>query len=241
MSEKQLSLPEVRSKLDDADKLIFFTGAGISAESGVPTYRGAGGIWGSYNYEEYACQDAFLRNPEAVWSFHNYRRELVAACAPNEGHRIIAQIEQERPCTVITQNIDGLHHAAGSKNILELHGSLWRVRCQTTGEKHVDLAVPFAARRDDGLWWRPDIIWFGDALDERVVDSAMQAAVQADVFISIGTSASVFPAAHLPVYAQQAGAFLIEINPEETPLSHVYHHLMRMSASDALGALFNGT
>ena len=238
MSETRESIEFARGRIQSAETLIFFTGAGMSAESGVPTYRGKGGIWKSYDYEQYACQDAFDRDPQAVWEFHNFRRNLVAHCDPNAGHDLIARVEAERSVTVITQNIDGLHQRAGSETVLELHGSLWRVRCPITNHVHFDDSVPFNGRRDDGLWWRPDIIWFGDALNDAVVDNALRKTVEGGVFISIGTSASVFPAAHMPVYAQQAGAYLIEINPEETPLSHMYHLTMRSSASEALARLF---
>ena len=240
MLEKNEHLELARARVQLAKHLIFFTGAGMSAESGVPTYRGKGGIWKSYDYEQYACQDAFDRDPEGVWEFHNYRRALVAECRPNAGHHLIADLSEQRPCTVITQNIDGLHQKAGSSPVLELHGSLWRVRCPKTAVCHFDDGVPFNGRRSDGLWWRPDIVWFGDALDEKVIESSLAEAVRGDVFISIGTSASVFPAAHMPIYAKQAGAFLIEINPEATPMSHLYDQVMRSSASDALTRLFEG-
>lgn len=219
-------------------RVVFFTGAGMSAESGVPTYRGAGGIWKNYNYQEYACQAAFEKDPAGVWRFHNYRRELVGGCAPNEGHRLIALCEaQLAQVTVITQNIDGLHQKAGSRAVIELHGSLWRVRNEFNGDVEENFDIPFEGEMADGRWWRPDITWFGDSLNEHAIRQAVSAIQECDCFISIGTSAVVYPAARLPYYAVDAGATCMEINPESTPLSSVYQHCIRSSATDALGEI----
>ena len=225
----------------DFERVVFFTGAGMSAASGVPTYRGKGGIWKEYDYTSYACQTAFDRDPAAVWEFHNYRRHLVAACAPNEGHHLITRCEAAlADVTVVTQNIDGLHQLAGSERVLELHGTLWGVRCDATGERRLSRDVPFTARRPDGQWWRPDIVWFGDSLRDDVVDAAMASISRSDLFVSIGTSAVVFPAARMPFYARQAGATLVEINPEETPVSHLYDHCAREPATSALTRMCAG-
>lgn len=229
--------------LRDFNRLVFFTGAGMSAESGVPTYRGAGGIWKEYDYRRYACQEAFRSDPAAVWEFHNYRRKLVAACAPNLGHRIIARAGQRSArVTVITQNIDGLHALAGSRDILELHGNLWRVRCDTCGVKQQDSHVPREQLRCDGCggWWRPDIVWFGDFLSESVLHSAKQLISGCDLFVSVGTSAVVYPAAYLPEYAHGAGAVRVEINPDDTPASHLYSVHLRGPATEMLGRLADG-
>ena len=140
-------------RLADFRRVVFFTGAGLSAESGIPTYRGRGGIWNEYNYEDFACQRAFNCDPEKVWDFHDTRRAAVAACAPNDGHRLIAETEARQPGTrVVTQNIDGLHQRAGSSGVVELHGSLWRVRCDREGvtradESNPDDAAPVRVRR----------------------------------------------------------------------------------------------
>jgi len=228
-------LPNLR----DFQRVVFFTGAGMSAESGVPTYRGSGGIWKDYDMERYACQEAFERDPDAVWDFHNYRRGLVAACAPNSGHALIARAEAVLPhVTVVTQNIDGLHQRAGSRRVHELHGSLWRVRCGN--EYATDRAVPFTARRTDGRWWRPDIVWFGDCLSNHTVDAAVQAIRSCDLLVSIGTSAVVYPAAELPLLAKQNMATLIEINPDATPVSHAYDICVRRPAGVALADLCRG-
>lgn len=231
--------PELRAR--DFRRVVFFTGAGMSAESGVPTYRGKGGIWKEYDYTAYACQEAFDRDPARVWEFHNYRRGIVGACAPNRGHALIAEAERTLPeVTVVTQNIDGLHQLAGSRRVRELHGSLWRVRCDACGARHEGREVPLAELRCAcGAWWRPDIVWFGDVLDDETVRAAADAIAACDLLVSIGTSAVVYPAARLPLLARQGGAKLVEINPEETGLSHLYDVRLRTSASAGLEALLS--
>ncbi|MFW5739822.1 MAG: SIR2 family NAD-dependent protein deacylase [Myxococcota bacterium] len=226
----------------DFERVVFFTGAGMSAESGVPTYRGKGGIWKQYDYSSYACQDAFDADPDKVWEFHNYRRGLVGACAPNEGHRRIAQMEQARPATtVVTQNIDGLHQLAGSQRVVELHGSLWRVRCDRCGQRGTGRDAPLSQLQCScGAWWRPDIVWFGDALVSEVIEAAVEAISQCDLLVSIGTSAVVYPAAQLPLLARKGGAKLVEVNPEATPMSDVYDVCVRASASEALAKMCAG-
>ncbi len=226
-------------RFSNFNRIVFFTGAGLSAESGIPTYRGHGGIWGQYNYEDFACQRAFDRDPEKVWDFHDKRRAAVAASEPNAGHRIIAQIQKEKPKTaIITQNIDGLQARAGTTNIIELHGSLWRVRCEAEQTVHPDLSVPIASRRCEcGEYLRPDIIWFEDELNHEVMHRAEQILAQADLIVSIGTSGVVYPAADLPRIAVAAGAVSVEINLEDTPVSHFYQHRLRGKASDLLGTM----
>jgi len=233
-------MPERCPRIADFERVVFFTGAGISAESGVPTYRGEGGIWKQYDYEAYACQVAFDAAPEKVWEFHNYRRALVAACAPNAGHALIARCEETLPqVTVVTQNIDGLHQLAGSRNVLELHGSLWRVRCAGCGRRHAGRESPFAELRCDrcGGWWRPDIVWFGDPLRAEVIREAVAAIAACDLLVSVGTSAVVYPAAALPLEARRAGATRVEINPEPTPMSDAYDVNLRGPATEMLPRL----
>lgn len=223
----------------DFSRVVFFTGAGISAESGIPTYRGKGGMWEQYNYEDYACQEAFVRDPLAVWEFHNMRREAVAKCAPNAGHTLIAELEAEGgDVAVVTQNIDGLHPQAGSQKVFELHGSLWRVRCDACGVIEERREVPLAPLTHScGGYWRPDIVWFGDALNEKVIEDALMEIAKCDLLVSIGTSAVVFPAAQFPVIAKQKGATLVEINPQETPLSGIYDLCLRGPTSTMLPTL----
>lgn len=228
-------------KIRDFSRVVFFTGAGLSAASGVPTYRGKGGIWKEYDYESCACQEAFDRDPEHVWAFHNYRRSLVAKCEPTEGHRLIARYEEEAPAAcIVTQNIDGLHQRAGSRRVHELHGNLWQLRCDRCGYRGESFDAPLLELRCPGCaaYKRPNIVWFGDSLSSQVLAAVDAALRECDLLIAIGTSAVVYPAAQLPLIAKRAGATLVEINPEETPLSHAYTHHFRMSADDALRALF---
>lgn len=222
------------------ERIVFFTGAGISAESGVPTFRGKGGIWEKYDYEQYACQAAFDRDPEKVWEFHNARREVVARCEPNRGHEIIGQLQKERPgdVAIVTQNIDGLHLRGGAMTVHELHGSLWRVRCERCGVVEQRLEAPLTELQHDcGAWWRPDIVWFGDALDGEVIEASIEAISRCQLLVSIGTSGVVFPAAQLPLAAKKAGSTLVEINPEPTAMSDAYDHCLRGSASEMLAEL----
>lgn len=212
----------------------------MSAESGVPTYRGKGGVWKEYDYRKYATQYAFDEDPDRVWRFHNERRTLLSRCEPNEGHRIIARLERERDhVTVITQNIDGLHQLAGTENIIELHGNLWRSRCATCGDEMENRDAPLTELKHAACdaWWRPDIVWFGDCLSQANIDAARREMKGCEVFVSIGTSAAVYPAAELPLVAKEYGAELIEINPEDTPLSHAYDECLRGTATEMLAKL----
>ena len=228
--------------ISDYHKIVFFTGAGMSAESGIPTYRGTGGIWNEYKWEKYACQEAFLRDPSIVLNFHELRRTEALKCKPHTGHEIIKGIEEEKPSsTVITQNIDGMHQRANSVNVLELHGSLWRMRCETEKKVFDDFqSGTYKSRKCTcGGWLRPDIIWFNDMLDENTILKANSAISTCDLFISIGTSALVWPAAGYPRVAKDRGAFCIEINPEDTELSILYDLKIRTTASLGLEKLFN--
>lgn len=224
----------------DYRHIVFFTGAGMSAESGVPTYRGRGGIWADYRPEEYACQEAFERDPEKVLDFHELRRQCVAACRPHAGHATLAALERAHPSvTVVTQNTDGMHQRAGSRRVIELHGSLWRVRCPRHGV-HEDPGPGYRTRRCErcGAWLRPDITWFGDVLDAGVVQAAAEAIGRCDLFVSVGTSGVVWPAAGLQQLAHERGVRCIEVNPEPSALAHLYAEAVRAPASVALPALF---
>lgn len=223
----------------DHESVVFFTGAGMSAESGVPTFRGPGGVWKTYDYEEYACQEAFDADPARVWEFHNYRRGIVAQCEPNRGHRLIAELEGRLKVTVVTQNIDGLHQQAGSTHVVELHGGLWRVRCDGCGHRQEGRESPFEDPRCPacGGWLRPDIVWFGDLLDMSRIRAAEDAMAECDVMVAIGTSGVVFPAAALPMVAKQAGAAMVEVNVEPTEMSALYDVHLRGPAGEMLPRL----
>ena len=232
----------VRINPGEYQRIVFFTGAGMSAESGVPTYRGRGGVWHQYNWEEYACQRAFAQDPEKVLEFHRLRRKAVWECQPHAGHFIISALAKSNPqVTVITQNIDGMHQRAGSQNVVELHGSLWRLRCPQHGIRE-DIGESYKTLRCEACqrWLRPDIVWFEDSLDQAVTQQAIHAIGTCHLFISIGTSGVVYPAAGFPPIAKKNGAFCIEINPEPSPLSPIYDMTVRKSASEALAELFPG-
>jgi len=212
----------------------------MSKESGVPTYRGAGGIWGSYNPDEVASQHAFERDPEKVLKFHEMRRESVLACQPNAAHNLLSKWQSGTGnIHIITQNIDGLHQRAGSQNITELHGSLWRLRCPLHGIRE-DLGQTYTHYQCERChsWLRPDIIWFGDNLDLDVIDRAHELIQNCDLFVSIGTSAVVWPAAGMPQIARTGGAFCVEINPQETDITHMYQRHIPHTATEALTGFF---
>ncbi len=222
--------------------IVFFTGAGMSAESGVPTYRGEGGIWHEYNWKEYACQDAWEKNPEEVFGFHDLRRKEALKCFPHKGHEIITDVQNSHPkVIVVTQNIDGMHQRAGTENVIELHGSIWRVRCDREGWVKEDLAEESFENRkcDCGAWLRPDIIWFSDMLNQGVLKQADKVISNCDLFISIGTSGVVWPAAGYPQLAKSSGALCIEVNPDSTEQSYMYDSVYRGNAGEVLPRMFN--
>lgn len=229
--------------LDRFQRIVFFTGAGLSAECGLPTYRGKGGIWSQYDYQDYACQRAFERDPAKVWEFHDKRRELYGSVEPSQAHRIIAEVQRKVPGTVVvTQNIDGLHQRAGCVEVVELHGSLWRVRCQCPGPPREVHEAPIGSRTCPacGAWRRPDIVWFEDPMQPEPLRAAVQVISACDLLVSIGTSGVVFPAADLPRLALERGARRVEINPEATPVSGWYDTHLRGPASASLASLWPG-
>lgn len=235
-----------REALSRARSIAILTGAGISAESGIPTFRDAlTGLWEQFKPEELATAAAFLANPKRVWEWYAWRREKVVDAKPNAGH--IALAELERKCiardanfTLVTQNVDGLHQAAGNRNVVELHGNIRRVKCfdhhhaveswTESGE------IPPRCPRCGSLL-RPDVVWFGEPLPEDALETAMQAARNCEVFLSVGTSALVEPAASLPLVARQAGAVVIEVNRESTPLTTAAQISLRGAAGDLLPQL----
>ena len=219
----QTQLQNARQRLNTASQIAVLTGAGISAESGIPTFRGANGLWKKFRPEELASPSAFRRDPKFVWEWYEWRRELVANTEPNPGHFALAKLERSSDdFTLITQNVDGLHDRAGSKNILKLHGDIWQVRCTSCGKRSRNAVVPLPElppRCPCGGLLRPDIVWFGESLPQDVLQAARNKSEIADVFLVIGTSALVHPAASLPRVAKESNAYLIEINMEETALS----------------------
>ncbi len=219
--------------------LVVLTGAGISAESGVPTFRGHGGLWRHYRPQELATPGAFGRDPKLVWEWYDWRRGLIGECQPNPAHHTLADMEARLPgFTLITQNVDGLHHLAGNRRVLELHGNIWRMRCTREGTQQVDRTVPLPQLpprcANCGALLRPDVVWFGETLPADVLEAALAAAAACDIMLVVGTSAVVQPAACLPLVAKQNGALLVEVNPQPTPLSDYVDLSLRQPAAQAL-------
>ena len=209
-------------KMKNAQRIAVLTGAGISAESGVPTFRGEHGLWKKFRPEELANVNAFLSNPKLVWEWYNYRKKLISDVHPNPGHHALVLIEEEVPeFCLITQNVDGLHRKAGSKTILELHGNIMLSKCMDCELKSDSLDLEFSdiPQCNCGGMMRPDVVWFGEMLPEVVIKDAFQWAGHCEVFLSIGTSALVHPAASLPMVAKEAGAYVVEINLDPTVIS----------------------
>ncbi len=224
-----------------AHKVAVLTGAGVSAESGVPTFRGEDGIWHKLKPEELANFNAFMRNPDLVWEWYTMRKKMMSEVSPNPGHYSLVKMESYFPqFTLITQNIDNMHFEAGSKNVLELHGNIRRNYCIDCRKFYndEDLALGETAPKCScGGLIRPDVVWFGEMLPDDVLRNAFIAAEECEVFFSIGTSAVVYPAAMLPRAARAANALLVEINPEQTELTPVAHHYLAGPSGDVLPKL----
>ena len=229
---------------NNANFVAILTGAGVSAESGISTFRGAGGIWSKFKPEELANVEAFLSNPIMVWEWYQHRRDILADAHPNAGHMALAEWESIAPrFTLITQNVDGLHRMAGSQNVLELHGNIRINRCHNCGRESEEETVKFSGRVPIcpacGGMLRPGVVWFGESLPRRELDEAFRAAETCDVFLSVGTSTVVYPAASLPEIARSAGARVIEVNTEETPFTPLASLHLRGTAGAILPRLVN--
>jgi NAD-dependent deacetylase len=213
----------VREWLKHARSVAVLTGAGVSAESGVPTFRGNNGLWKQYRAEDLATPGAFARDPKLVWEWYDWRRGLIAQAKPNAGHQALVDLENRVPSfTLITQNVDGLHELAGSRNVLEVHGSIWKLRCTSCERERVDRQSPLPEippKCECGALLRPGVVWFGEELPPRVWQHAEEAARKADLCLVIGTSAVVYPAAGLAQIAKASGARVVEINIAETALT----------------------
>ncbi len=264
--QRGLNVNELTDLLRKAKRVAVLTGAGISAESGIPTFRGKDGLWNRYRPEELATYEAFMEDPSKVWKWYLWRMRLIARAKPNPGHSAVAEMEAFFPeFLLITQNVDGLHKVAGSRKLVELHGNIFEGKCRECGKKFGEqefarlfpLAdrgwlktvedAEFESRVLKGLKFEelpkcpvcgslvgPGVVWFGESLPEDALERAFSFAENCDVFFSVGTSAVVQPAASIPLVAKRGGAVLVEINPEETPLSSYCDFVFRTSASEVL-------
>lgn len=220
-------ISQIARRIKPHSRITALTGAGISAASGVPTFRGEEGLWRNYSPQELATPEAFRKDSKLVWEWYAWRRELISKCRPNRAHQILALWSKRRPeFKLITQNVDGLHEKAGTENVIRFHGSIWEVlccnSCESSPPRWVYDAVPLPripplCPHCGGLI-RPGVVWFGEGIDADVLEKSA-AALDCDIFILIGTSALVYPAANLVNGARGAGAFTVEINMEETPAS----------------------
>jgi NAD-dependent deacetylase len=218
-----MSVQQARGWLRAASSVVVLTGAGISAESGVPIFRGSGGLWKQYRPEDLATPEVFRKDPRTVWEWYDWRRCMIAKAAPNAGHHALVELEKRKSSfTLVTQNVDGLHEKAGNQRPLKLHGDIWGVRCLACGREYRDERTPLPElppRCECGGMLRPAVVWFGEPLHDRTWWEAERAACSTEIFLVVGTSAVVYPAAGLIWLAKAAGARIVEINPEETPLS----------------------
>jgi NAD-dependent deacetylase len=236
-------LEPIRERVRTAERVVVFSGAGVSRESGLDTFRGAGGLWQQMRPEDLATPEAFRADPAKVWRWYAWRYRQAAAAAPNPAHLAIARLETLFPSAwVVTQNVDGLHQRAGSQSLLELHGTINRAVCERCGNGR-DMGEAIAESSEQpplcacGGRFRPAVVWFGEALPEQVLVLAYEEATFCDLFISVGTSSTVYPAANLIELSSQAGACMIEVNPEPTPFSSVMDLRLAAPAGEALPAL----
>jgi NAD-dependent deacetylase len=228
--------------LREARAMVALTGAGISAESGIPTFRGAGGLWRNFSPEQLATPEAFARDPRLVWEWYDWRRSVIRKAAPNPGHGALAELERRAPerFTLVTQNVDGLHDRAGSRNVAKLHGDIWQVRCVGCGAESRNEQVPLhplPPRCACGALLRPGVVWFGEPLPEDAWQRAFAASRRAEIFLVIGTSATVYPAAGLAQVARQCGARLAVVNPDPNPADRLADWVLRGPSGEILPRL----
>jgi NAD-dependent deacetylase len=242
MTVNKDKLDEVAEILRSGPRVAVLTGSGISAESGIPTFRGKEGLWKQFRAEELATPEAFARDPRTVWEWYDWRRSIIGVCAPNPGHFVLARWEKRFPGFVlITQNIDGLHRRAGSAKLLELHGNIWEMRCTAEGtvtENHDSPLREIPPRcHDCGAPLRPNVVWFGEPLPSETLQEAYAASASCDLMFVVGTSAFVQPAGSLPLLAGERGARIVEINPDVTPLTEAADFSFREKAGEILPAI----
>ncbi|MBS3818400.1 NAD-dependent deacylase [bacterium] len=235
----QSSISSLVKQLASTQKVTVLSGAGISAESGIPTFRGKEGLWKKYRAQDLATLSSFMKDPKLVWEWYDWRRKIIASKEPNPGHKILAKWENYFPSFVlITQNVDGLHQKAGSQNVLELHGNIWKLRCTQEGTLFENHEVPLKelpprCPQCGGLL-RPHVVWFGESLPTTTLNKAFTESSRCEMMFSIGTSAVVQPAASLPLKAVESGAKVVEINPVSTPVTSYSEFSFRGNAGEIL-------
>ena len=242
VTERLTISAELRQRFAKASRVVVLTGAGISAESGVPTFRGGGqsAVWKGMPFEKISSAGMLERNLAEVWEWFNYRRDVIEKIAPNEAHHALARWQTRfADFTLVTQNVDGLHEAAGSTDVIELHGNLWRARCLTCSARYDLKDKELAASRtftcaDCGNYLRPDVVLFGEMLPAGAFEHAAMKASGCELCFVVGTSALVYPAAGLPEIARESGAYIVEINPERTPLSDLCDEVIQGKAGEVL-------
>ncbi len=229
MMQNSDPINQIAQRIRVASRISVLTGAGVSAASGVPTFRGAEGLWKTYSPQELATPEAFLANPALVWEWYDWRRGLISKCQPNAAHRTLASWSKRYPgFTLITQNVDGLHEKAGARDVIRFHGSIWEVlcwnQCNSSPSRWLDETVPLPKIPPHcpycGGLIRPGVVWFGEGIDPEVLRRSA-AATECDIFLTVGTSALIYPAAGLVSEARRKGAFTVEINLEATPASEM--------------------
>ncbi len=240
MKERKEEIRKIRELVDRADRICALTGAGISAESGIPTFRGKDGLWNKYDPTELATPHAFARDPKLVWEWYNWRRELISKASPNPAHRALARLEEKKgdKFTIITQNVDGLHRLAGNKNVLEIHGNIWKVRCTSCSYEDFNYDAPLSeipprCPRCNSLL-RPGVVWFGESLPYDVLGEVEEWLRECQLMFVIGTSGVVQPAASFAFVAKHNDATIIEINIQPTPITEIADFFLQGKAGEIL-------
>lgn len=240
MQNIKYNFSDIKERLYDSEAVTVLTGAGISAESGVPTFRGNNGFWKNFKPEDLATPEAFKSNPKLVWEWYDWRRRTLSTIKPNPAHVAIAEIEKRvKEFTLITQNVDGLHQLAGSKNVIELHGNIWRVKCLSCGRVSENREAPIRILPycSCGGLLRPAVVWFGEMLEDNNLMKAVAAIDNCEFMFVVGTSGVVQPAASFALRAKDEGAFVVEVNIERTPLSASVDETFLGKAGDILPQL----
>jgi NAD-dependent deacetylase len=229
---------DLKKQIKKEMSCVVLTGSGVSAESGIPTFRGEEGLWENYRAEELATPGAFQKNPKLVWEWYHWRKGIIGKAEPNSAHFVIATMEKFFDnFMLITQNVDGLHRKAGNGRILELHGNIWFTKCFRCGKKFGERTSKDLQKCDCGGFIRPDVVWFGESLDREILEEAFRRSREAEICFVVGTSGVVQPAASLPFVAKENGAYVIEVNIERTPISTIADEFISGKAGEVMQRL----